>query len=904
MDDAGLLGSVVGNGDFVGMTYALKEIGAFAKQGWTNVLPELQMLINGVVRLSLMMTMMVWLFKPSPDVISEFFWVVIKLNFVLWIMNNFWDIVQKIFDGMVGMGLAAAPDVVKGLTNTDALQDPGRIAKLGTVAVTPLIEHIDSMLGPVDFFLYITELLFAYGALVATVAMFLICGLLIFLATAEFYIVAIPAGCMAPFIAWNKSAFIATPAIAYVINTGIRLFGTTIVIVMGLSIMLAYKWPDEPTIQDSQNLLILTVSILAAALSVFKKMSGLINGGPVSDVGGALSAMWYAARLGGAAGKEISEVGGGLASGNGPLPRAASGFINGVRGGGVPGSPGGAGGAANTNSPGGLRGAFQRGVAGARANVAAGAATGGGSNSSWYQQPTAAQMGLARSAGVPLSGMNRAQATVALANAGFGGPLNTGSAAGIAAAAGGSGGQGGGAASSAGTGSSGSMKEKLSEAAKEISGGFREGVASGYGGNSGTAGIVGSFKQGFTNGYKKEKEAGIVGAFKEGVASGYGTKASATGASEKAGEGLLTSAGAVAAKEAGSASGTPLGASAGTPRRALEAADGAASGSTTAPEGLQRTALDASEGLPTAGESGPADTASGSPGDGGRGTGTSPTAGAVTTADLGTVASQTDAVSEGRASVPAAATDSNISPLGDDINGMSRTEVGAAIRERALALPKGTGLAAESVGFGQRKEAKVLGTDVSGMTRGQAAAAIAAHKDWWGKGVARAQWQPQGTAHPYASDSRPTPAHMLPKSSAGTASPHVASQSLVREGLRSTPTAPNSGDRPVMRSAAGAHVHRTFSPKSGGTGHQVAFNDHRNDGRFQIPGERLSGVGQGGGEFGTGHRPAGWQSPSVKSAGLSALSGENYWHRRSTAELKERHFGIRDRAPRAPKSVL
>lgn len=435
MEDAGVFGSVVGNGDFVGMTYALKTIGAFAKEGWSNVLPELQALINGVVRLSLIMTFMVWLFKPSPDSIAEFLWVVIKLNFVLWIMNNFWDITQKIFDGMIGMGLAAAPDAVKGLADTEAMKDPGRVANLGTIAVTPLIKHIDSMLGPADIFWYATELLFAYAALITAISVFLVFGLLIFLATVEFYIVAIPAGCMAPFIAWNKSAFIATPAIAYVFNSGIRLLGTTIVVMMGLSIMLAYTWPTEPTIQDSINILILTIAIFGAALSVFKKLSGLINGGPVSDVGGALGAMWYAARLGSAAGKEISEVGAGLSSGRGPLPKALTGFVNGVRGapgpGGVPGTPGAA---ANANGPGGLRGAFQRGIAGARANVAAGAAAGGGQSSSWYQQPTAAQMGLAASAGVPLSGLNRAQATVALSRAGFGGPLNTGSAAGIAAA--------------------------------------------------------------------------------------------------------------------------------------------------------------------------------------------------------------------------------------------------------------------------------------------------------------------------------------------------------------------------------------------------------------------------------------------------------------------------------------
>lgn len=435
MEDAELIGSVVSNADFVGMTYALKMIGTFAKDGWTAIVPEIQFLINAVVRLSLVLTFTIWVMKPGPDAIAEFFWVVIKLNVVLWMINDFWDITSMIFDGMVATGIATAPEVA-GLATSEVLKDPGRIAGLGMVALTPLMNHIDSMLGPIDIFWYATELIFLYAALITGVAVFLVFGLLIFLASAEFYAMAIPAAFMAPFIAWNKTAFIATPAIAYVVNSGLRLLATTITVVMGLAIMLAYKWPEEATVQDAVNILILTIAILGAGLAVFKRMSGLVTGGPVSDVGSAIGSLYYAARLGSAAGKEVQDVAGGLRSGNGPLPRALSGFVNGVRGGSGPGGVPGASGAANTNSPGGVRGAFQRGLAGARANVAAGAVAGGGSNSSWYLQPTGPQMALASRNGIDLSGLNRAQATVALEQAGFGQRLNTGSVSGVAAAGG------------------------------------------------------------------------------------------------------------------------------------------------------------------------------------------------------------------------------------------------------------------------------------------------------------------------------------------------------------------------------------------------------------------------------------------------------------------------------------
>lgn len=106
-----------------------------------------------------------------------------------------------------------------------------------------------------------------------------------------------------------------------------------------------------------------------------------------------------------------------------------------------------------------------------------------------------------------------------------------------------------------------------------------------------------------------------------------------------------------------------------------------------------------------------------------------------------------------------------------------------------------------------------------------------------------------------------------------------------------------------MRSAAGASVRRTFSPKSGGTGHQVALNSFRNDGRFEIGEELLGNVGGGGGEFGTGYRRPGWQSPSVRRTALPALTGESYWNRRDTAQMKQVHLGVMSRQPLAPKSA-
>lgn len=246
---------------------------------------------------------------------------------------------------------------------------------------------------------------------------------------------------------------------------------------------------------------------------------------------------------------------------------------------------------------------------------------------------------------------------------------------------------------------------------------------------------------------------------------------------------------------------------------------------------------------------------------------------------------------------------------------MSAGQIAAQISQQARQMPRGSGDGAEAPTAQQWRDAKIMGTDIVGMSRSQAGAALDAHQGWY---MAR------GTGNDAAA---PTAAAGMPTSHAGRsaapasvgapadwmgggASGKSAGASLPspavtdsRKGLSASGASANPGERPLMRSAAGASVRRTFSPKSGGTGHQVALNSHSNDGRFQIREELLGNVGGGGGEFGTGYRRPGWQSPSVRGSAIPALTGEKYWQRRDMAQIRQTHFGVMSRQPHAPKSA-
>lgn len=241
-------------------------------------------------------------------------------------------------------------------------------------------------------------------------------------------------------------------------------------------------------------------------------------------------------------------------------------------------------------------------------------------------------------------------------------------------------------------------------------------------------------------------------------------------------------------------------------------------------------------------------------------------------------------------------------------------QAAAQISQQARQLPRGTGDGAEAPTAQQWQDAKIMGTDIVGMSRSQAGAALSAHQDWYmGRGTGGDAAAPSSAGLPSSHVGKGAAPAMvsapvdwmggrasgMPAGASGP-SPAVTDS---RKGLSGSGASANPGERPLMRSAAGASVRRTFSPKSGGTGHQVALNSHSNDGRFQIGEELLGNVGGGGGEFGTGYRRSGWQQPSVRSSAIPALTGENYWQRRDTAKIQQTHFGTTSRQPHAPKSA-
>jgi hypothetical protein len=283
----------------------------------------------------------------------------------------------------------------------------------------------------------------------------------------------------------------------------------------------------------------------------------------------------------------------------------------------------------------------------------------------------------------------------------------------------------------------------------------------------------------------------------------------------------------------------------------MSAAGGLIAGGAVAAASMARSAMPGSSGSGTPPSPTPRD---GSPGGGPQG-GNGQTTGAGHGSNPFGPSGAATAQASGGSSAAAASSDwrgQGPGGLGNDISGMSHSDASNAITARAKSLSPGSGTDAEAPTTQQWGDAKLMGTDITGMSRGQARSALDAHQGWY---ESRSGGTPTVSAS--GSGTVGAPADWMPQTSSSPAPVAAGSTS----------------SQPAVRSPGG----------------------HSNDGRFMIPENRIHAIGIGGGFGGTGYHGQNWQGVSVKSTGVSALTGQSAARRAEEAPMRAVHFGQKTR---------
>lgn len=263
----------------------------------------------------------------GDDVIAKLVRKVLYVGAFAYIINNFNWLAGIVFRSFAGLGLTASGSAV----SMGEFLQPGRLAKTGIDAGTPILEQISDMAGFPEVFVNLTPIVVMFLAWLVVIVCFFVLAVQLFITLIEFKLTTLAGFVLVPFALWNKTSFLAEKVLGNVVSSGVKVLVLAVIIGIGTGLFADFQvHPSEPSIDHA--LVIMLASLALLALGIFGPgiATGLISGGPQLGAGAMAGAALGAAGTAAAVGAAATGVGAAVMAGARMAPAAAR-LAGGVR---------------------------------------------------------------------------------------------------------------------------------------------------------------------------------------------------------------------------------------------------------------------------------------------------------------------------------------------------------------------------------------------------------------------------------------------------------------------------------------------------------------------------------------------------------------------------------------------
>lgn len=265
----------------------------------------------------------------GEDVLAKLLRKVLYVGAFAYIIGNFNLLAGIVFRSFAGLGLTAS---ASSLSMGNFLQ-PGRLAKAGIDAGTPILKQINDLTGFPEVFVNLAPIVVLFIAWFIVVLSFFVLAVQLFVTLIEFKLTTLAGFVLVPFALWNKTAFLAEKVLGNVASSGIKVLVLAVIVGIGSGLFAEFQvHPAEPSLDHA--LVIMLASLALLALGIFGPgiATGLVSGGPQLGAGAMAGAAVGAAGAAVAVGAAAAGVGGAVAAGARMAPGAARLAGSGARG--------------------------------------------------------------------------------------------------------------------------------------------------------------------------------------------------------------------------------------------------------------------------------------------------------------------------------------------------------------------------------------------------------------------------------------------------------------------------------------------------------------------------------------------------------------------------------------------
>jgi type IV secretion system protein TrbL len=225
-----------------------------------------------------------WAMEGEANVFASLIKKVLYVGSFAFIINNFSNLANIIYNSFSGLGLQATGS---GLTAQDLLR-PGKLAGTGFQAAWPLLQQAGNYVGFTSLFSHFITIIVLLFAWVIVVLSFFILAIQLFITILEFKLTTLAGFVLVPFALWNKTSFLAERVLGNVVASGIKVMVLAVIVGIGTTFFgqfLNALPGHEPSLADAMALALASLSLFGLGIFGPGIATGLVAGAPQLGTG-------------------------------------------------------------------------------------------------------------------------------------------------------------------------------------------------------------------------------------------------------------------------------------------------------------------------------------------------------------------------------------------------------------------------------------------------------------------------------------------------------------------------------------------------------------------------------------------------------------------------------------------
>ena len=286
----------------------------YIDSGFGLVQGDVRWLASVLIAIDITLAGLFWAMAPDEDVLARLIKKTLYIGVFAFIIGNYNDLAQTIYNSFAGLGLKASG----GAVSAAQILQPGRIAQVGIDAGKPILTAISGMMGFTSVFTNLVQIIILLIAWLIVIISFFVMAIQLFVILIEFKLTTLAGFVLVPFGLFGRTAFLAERVLGNVFSSGIKILVLAVIIGIGSTIFSQFTtgFNIPPTISDALTLILASLSLLGLTIFGPGIANGLVAGGPQLGAGSAVGTGLAAAGIGAAS---VAATAGGLAVARGAL---------------------------------------------------------------------------------------------------------------------------------------------------------------------------------------------------------------------------------------------------------------------------------------------------------------------------------------------------------------------------------------------------------------------------------------------------------------------------------------------------------------------------------------------------------------------------------------------------------